>query len=157
MILEHHSETSGPIDLTLLREGCRRLDKPTGLWASVPGPHDWPAYLSEHGIPQRPHRIRIDLVPDARILTLPSAEAVLAFGVEHALRKMWTTPIPPGEAIDWDRVEARWQGIVIAPFQATLRTDPRCRWYFGWDCACACIWDAGAILRTTTIDDATAA
>lgn len=151
MILEHHSETPGPIDPALVREGCRRLDKPTGLWASVPGPHDWPAYLSGNGIPQRPYRIRIDIVPDARLLVLADPEAVLTFGSEYGLGEAWGTGFPPGHAIDWERVEAKWQGIVIAPFQTTLRRDPRCRWYFGWDCACACIWDADAILRTTTL------
>lgn len=147
MILEHWSTRSHAIDVSRIPgEGFRRRDKPTGFWVSVAGPHDWPAYLSSFGQTVLPaYRHRVELAPDARILRLDSVDALLAFGADHALSSVHGTDVPPGEAVDWDRVEREWQGILITPFQHSVRRDPRCRWYYGWDCASGCIWDARAI------------
>jgi len=146
MILEHWSSRSHAIDRSRISaEGFRRRDKPTGFWVSVAGPHDWPAYLADTGHAPPACRHRVELAPDARILVLDSVDAVLAFSAEHMLLVSRGAPVLPGEGIDWDRVEREWQGIVITPFQHSIRRDPRCRWYYGWDCASGCIWDAGAI------------
>lgn len=156
MILEHWSTRSPRIDLARIPgEGCRRRDKPNGFWVSVRGPHDWPAYLAglRGAAGARPaYRHRIDLAPDARILVLDSVDALLGFGASHGLSVVWGQTVPPGDAIDWDRVAQEWQGIIITPFQHSVRRDPRTRWYYGWDCASGCIWDAAAIASVTRED-----
>jgi hypothetical protein len=150
MILEHWSSRSHAIDVSRISgEGFRRRDKPTGFWVSVAGLHDWPAYLAQTGYGAPAYRHRIELAPDARILRLDSVDALLDFSVSHRLATVWGEAVPPGDAIDWDRVEREWQGIVITPFQHSLRRDPRTRWYYGWDCASGCIWDAAAIAGIT--------
>ena len=150
MILEHWSTRSHAIDVSRIPgEGFRRRDKPTGFWVSVAGPHDWPAYLSSFGQAVLPaYRHRIELAPDARILVLDTVDALLGFSVSHGLSTVWGQAVPPGDAIDWDRVAREWQGIIITPFQHSVRRDPRTRWYYGWDCASGCIWDAAAIAST---------
>lgn len=154
MIVEHWSETSTVIDLARIPgEGCRRSDKPDGFWVSVPGSHGWTDYLRENGLPLPPHRHQIELAAGARILFLDSVEAILDFSDRHpatSLSPSGGTPVP-GEGIDWDAVVERWQGIIIAPFQATLRREPRTRWYYGWDCASGCIWDPAAIASVVRI------
>lgn len=158
MILEHWSSESPSIDRARISgDGFRCRHKPNGFWVSVAGPHDWPAYLvglrgTRGAVPA--YRHRIELAPDARILTLDSAEAILAFSRDHGLASIHGTPVPPGDAIDWDLVEREWQGIIIAPYQPTLRRDPRTRWYYGWDCASGCIWDPAAILDISPAKDA---
>lgn len=149
MILDHWSQSADPIDVTRIPlPGCRRRDKPTGFWISVRGPHDWSAHLASHGIvcDSWRHRHSVTLAPDARLLVLADVDAVLAFTREYGLP---SAPGHPVDSVDWDRVEAQYPGIMIAPFQTELRRDPRTRWYFGWDCACICVWDAAAIASVT--------
>lgn len=155
MIVEHWSSTSTVVDLARIPgEGCRRRDKPNGFWVSVPGSHGWTDYLRETGMPVPAHRHLIEIADDARILVLGTVDAILEFSRTYAGRSLWGETPVPGDSIDWDAVTERWQGIVIAPFQPTLRRDPRTCWYYGWDCASGCIWDPAAILRTSLAQDA---
>jgi hypothetical protein len=45
--------------------------------------------------------------------------------------------------IDWPRVAERFDGVIIAPYQWKHRLE--LMWYYGWDCASGCIWNARAV------------
>ena len=54
-------------------------------------------------------------------------------------------------AIRWQDVALDYQGILIAPYQWSLRLDKDFRWYYMWDCASGCIWDLSAIASLTLL------
>ena len=51
--------------------------------------------------------------------------------------------------IDWPAVATDYPGLIIAPYQWSCRMSEFTRWYYGWDCASGCIWNADAIARVT--------
>lgn len=44
---------------------------------------------------------------------------------------------------DWDMIGQNFAGIVITPYCWRARFDVM--WYYGWDCASACVWDLSTI------------
>lgn len=78
-----------------------------------------------------------------RVLHLETANAVLDFG-----RKFHAIGYAPWcNWIDWRRVAQDYGGIVITPYQWTLRLEDAVDWYYSWDCASGCIWDASCLVR----------
>lgn len=53
---------------------------------------------------------------------------------------------------DWPRVASLFKGIVITPYQWERRLHSEAAWYYTWDCASGCIWDATAITGWREID-----
>jgi hypothetical protein len=104
---------------------------------------------------------RIHLAERANILRLGSPAALDVFTAEYG-------GAPPiyraldqrfGERtmmIDWRRVASVYDGIIIAPYQWSRRLDGGARWYYGWDCASGCIWNATAIARVEHLEAADA-
>lgn len=127
------------------------FDKPCGLWVSVDGEHDWPSWC-ESAMPQwmeGTQRYRIHLAQSARILRLDTVGAMLDF--ERAFGRDCGHPWPD-TYIDWPTVAERYDGIIIAPYHWSLRMEMR--WYYGWDCASGCIWNADAIARVEELREA---
>lgn len=116
--------------------------KPVGLWVSVDGPDDWPAWCrgEEWGVGSLAHRTPITLAADADVLVLRTKADLLAFtlkyGGQMSREFLW---------IDWPQVAADHDGLIIAPYIWSLRFDSRTSWYYGWDCASGCIWNLAAI------------
>lgn len=125
--------------------------KPDGFWVSAgDGEDSWPAYYRRTwpegtGLD---YVQRVTLHPAARILHLRSAADLDRFTEAFGL----TAPAWGGGlrglgmsmgGIDWPQVAAEYQGIVIAPYVYAKRM--ALFWYYGWDCASGCIWDADAI------------
>lgn len=120
-----------------------RYDKPTGLWVSVDGPDDWPSWCREEDfrdVDAQFHH-RVTLVPSARVLLLTGYDEILAFSRTYysgdPRRVYW--------GLEWTRVMGDYQGIIIAPYSWEARLSQDTSWYYSWDCASGCIWDAGAI------------
>ena len=58
----------------------------------------------------------------------------------------------PREDIDWAAVARCYQGIIIPTYHFEFRFDTHVSdWYYGWDCASGCIWDAGAIASVSLV------
>lgn len=120
--------------------------KPRGFWVSVDeGGHGWAHWCESEGFRLAALKVVHDvvLVPDARILLIPDEAAFDAFAAEYGSSDL------PGRSdrcdrIDWPTVADRYQGIVIAPYLWSRRYDGGL-WYYGWDCASGCIWDAAAV------------
>jgi hypothetical protein len=136
------------------------VSKPEGLWLSVEGfGRTWPDYCKVMRC--KPGRLRyaVRLAPGAKVLRLSSADDLDAFTERYGFPDADTFP---GKAvvgvddpmagvfggfdrsgIDWPKVAAEHQGIIIAPFVWSRRL--HLAWYYGWDCASGCIWDAAAV------------
>lgn len=134
-------------------------EKPRGFWLTDDSEHCWRSWCTgeQWGLEGLTHRHEVDLDED-RVLILRSAYEVEAFARQYAFESWWG---PAGQArkycnrcIDWSEVATRYAGIIIAPYQWSLRMANGFSWYYGWDCASGCIWDAQAIkdVRLVEID-----
>jgi hypothetical protein len=118
--------------------------KPIGLWLSDETDMGWKEWCEgeEFRLEWLKHRtdFEVDLT---RICVLDSDDKIKAFSKEYSVR-----PIPDLTAllvIDWDRVAKLYSGILISPYSYELRLKLEFSWYYGWDCASACIWDLSAV------------
>jgi hypothetical protein len=84
-----------------------------------------------------------------------SAKVLLIAGVAtfDAFDRQYGASIRDVTYIDWPRVGADWQGIIIAPYLWERRFQS---WYYSWDCASGVIWDASAIASITLCERAEA-
>jgi hypothetical protein len=127
--------------------------KPNGLWVSVEGEHDWLSWCGGKIVYpaealSRP--TQIVLRPDAQVLHIKGPEALEAFDREFGGRSSWADQCSDpslfeGHAVQWGKVAALYDGIVIAPYLPSIALDGTVRWYYGWDCAAGCIWNSAAI------------
>ena len=54
--------------------------------------------------------------------------------------------------INWQPLTEQYAGIIISPYQWKRRLDGRASdWYYGWDCASACIWDLSAVRPSASV------
>ena len=125
-----------------------RLDgmKPTGLWVSDDSAEcDWLEWCvgESFGLERFRWRTEVYIKPDANILFVKSVSELKAFHEEYKLPLYLGAPVL-SEVIDWARVAEKYDGIIISPYQWELRLSWAI-WYYCWDCASGCIWNADAI------------
>jgi hypothetical protein len=131
--------------------------KPQGLWVSVDGEDDWPSWCrSEDFATERlAYRHVVRLAETANILWLESGADIdnfhRKFSNRNVLRENSYFPL---NLLPWSEVAALYQGIIIAPYQWSHRLDGPARWYYTWDCASGCIWDAAAIMSVDLAEPA---
>ena len=150
MLLRHYSaEPLGAIRSTD-QNGHRRF-KPVGLWVSEDsteyGWRDW-CEGEQWGLARLKYASDIVLRPDAAILILSTPLMIEDFTREYGKQepfKFEGRSIPNCTQVFWERVAEKYQGIIIAPYCWELRLEAGFDWYYGWDCASGCIWDADAI------------
>lgn len=151
MILEHY--TPHPLVFDTKRAYMTsRHDKPAGFWVSVRGEDDWPSWCREEGF-------REDYLSYCSVVTLEDYANVLILGNVEEIRAFTNKyGNPPADApiylrrgnyIDWESVQKEYDGIIITPYQWTIRLDPEFSWYYGWDVASGCIWNLDAIKTIT--------
>jgi hypothetical protein len=124
----------------------RVYDKPEGFWVSVNGDNDWPTWCisNEYNIGNLAvcHNIEIDL---SRILIIDTENKLEAF--YNAYRSggygsFW---------IVWPRVAREYDGIIITPYFYKYRL--LYEWYYTWDCASGCLWNAKDVVKSITISE----
>lgn len=131
--------------------------KPRGFWITDDSEDCWRSWcLSERfklGSLTHKHEIKLD---EERILILRTSWEVDNFARKYRVDKWWGPEGNPRKwcdlCIDWPQVAAEYAGIIITPYQWSLRLENGFSWYYGWDCASGCIWDASAILDINLID-----
>ena len=137
---------SGPVRSTPLAEQTIH-SKPKGFWISVEGNDDgWREWCEgeEFNLEGLAHRTDIELAPNANILWLRDA-----WKIDEVTARYEGLPYPTittYRQIDWRPIAEQYQGIIIAPYHWSRRLCDRSRWYYSWDCASGCIWDAAAIV-----------
>lgn len=149
MILEHY--TPHPLVFDTKRAYINtRHDKPAGFWVSVRGEDDWPSWCRGEGF-------REDYLSYCSVVTLEDYANILILGNVDEIRafaKEFGNPPPgwrlgPGYYIDWESVQKKYDGIIITPYQWSIRLDSEFSWYYGWDVASGCIWNLDAIKTIT--------
>jgi hypothetical protein len=128
--------------------------KPKGLWVSVDGPDDWLSWCRQEHFAESTFKYRhvVTLFPEAHVLLLEDEDALDRFSKEFVQGDGRLSSF----SLDWVAVTKRWQGILIPRYLWSRRHDDACSWYYGWDCASGCIWDAAAIQSVTRDKDWTA-
>lgn len=151
MVLSHYTEK--PIKILRSTEqpgrqhGWAAQPKPHGLWVSVDGDDDWVSWCeSENFATGDKHHYRIHLARPESILWATDALDVRCIS-ERYDKPMNLSYVRRGHYIDWQRIAAEYAGIVIAPYQWSCGLAEDTHWYYSWDCASGCIWDATAIDR----------
>lgn len=139
------------------RHRSATLFKPRGLWVSVEGEDDWLTWcLSEGFAPQNLAFVHeIVLSPSARLIHLSGADQIDEFTRAYGLTDLASyglSGLAQGYAIDWCRLADEYQGIIIAPYVWERRLKGGARWYYPWDCASGCIWDAAAVDAIKLLD-----
>lgn len=153
MKLSHWSRSSTLTPHSVDQSPEGRGDKPRGLWVSFDGEDDWPSWCHREGFAEDRlvHRFRITLADDADILTVANDWEIVKFThdygtVPEGFTSRW---LRDAHRIDWPRIASEHQGIIIAPYCWGSRLE--IGWYYGWDCASGCIWDASAIASVAEI------
>lgn len=135
-----------------------KIFKPRGLWVSAEGEDDWKSWCEAEGfcLDRLNHVTEILLAPQANILRLTNAHEVREFSAQYAYDSFADLKLPPHYkmGVHWDQVAALYQGIIIAPHCYSVRHDADCFWYYTWDCASGCIWDAAAIAALAPVQGA---
>ena len=127
--------------------------KPEGLWVSVEGEDDWHEWCTseEFRVELLACATEVVLKPDAKILRLSTASQLdqleSEYGVPDEVLKSSRISYV---SIQWERVAEKYQGIIIAPYMWSCRLDMM--WYYAWDCASGCIWDADAVAELRPIE-----
>lgn len=118
--------------------GC---GKPCGFWLSVEGEDDWQEWCGSNDFGLGQHVYEVELTSAANVLHIPSSGAL------HNFNGYYGKPgfSPRLGDIDWDRVAADYDGIIIAPYQWVVRMESAFFWYYSWDCASGVIWNLGAV------------
>lgn len=119
--------------------------KPRGLWLSVEDDPEtsWRGWCEAESFSLDRLKVATPLLigPSANVLHLRGAADIDTFTAEYLAeteRYSW--------AIDWPKVTARYDGIIIAPYVWTRRLHDGCSWYYGWDCASGCVWNTDILL-----------
>lgn len=147
MTLIHYAKRHLPSVLSTLAQNADL--KPNGLWVSVQGPADWLEWCDGEGFAtERRIPTEVTLKADANILHISGPFELDAFTTEYRVLGAYRSCT----TINWGRVAAKYQGIIIAPYQWSRRMTDHTFWYYGWDCASGCIWDAEAIESLTPMD-----
>lgn len=134
-----------------------RYSKPRGFWLTDDTEDSWLAWcLSERfNLENLTHKHEVDLNED-RILILRSAYEVEGFSRRYQFEHWWGPDGHPRKwrdiCIDWHQVAQDYAGLIITPYQWSLRMADDFCWYYPWDCASGAIWDATAIKNVRLVE-----
>ncbi|WQY99783.1 hypothetical protein [Microbacterium phage MO526] len=150
MILSHYSPAPWTFDPERTYDQAEFGNgKPRGLWLSDDSDHGWKAWCEseEWNLGGLENVTTFTLAPGADVLHLASLAEIRAFTAEYAGHPAYLEKAPDlaRRYIDWPRVAAEHDGILITPYQWGARLDRDTFWYYGWDCASGCFWNLRAV------------
>jgi hypothetical protein len=122
--------------------------KTPGLWVSVEGEDDWREWCEREDFPIGGLVYEIRLAVHANVLHIKTVDELDCFADQYRKQSDGYWRRSDYDAIDWLRVRADYQGIIIAPYQWARRSEP---WYYCWDVASGVIWDADAVESFTFV------
>ncbi len=149
--------------------------KPRGLWITPLDVEDnWHQWCTGEGF--RTDHLKyehvVTLAPDAKLLRLETEQDIKDIAEKHGFGLMAELYTPDEmirnearygkqyvdhllskrDGIYWENIAKNYQGILIPQYIWECRLKNETAWYYPWDCASGCIWDASAI---SSIDLAT--
>lgn len=128
--------------------------KPSGFWITDDTADCWRSWcLGERfGLGRLTHKHEV-VLDESNLLILRSPYELDLFTRDFAVEKLWGPQNAWRElCVDWRAVAARYDGLIITPYQWSRRLHDRYSWYYGWDCASGCVWKAGAIREVRLIE-----
>lgn len=128
------------------------LGKPKGLWYGI-GPSwlDWCTSERMDWIGPYWYRLTLD---ESRLLRLTTTREMYEFSKTYiggAPERYKDDEFMRYLYIDWTRVAREYGGIEIAPRQS-CRFEKWAEWYWGWDVASGCVWDASLVLSLDRVE-----
>lgn len=129
--------------------------KPNGLWVSVEGKCDWKWWCNAESFNLENLAVsyELKLKEDANILYLSTADDIRDFSKLYHLSTRSLDSEYDSYQINWNKVKQKYQGIIISTYQWDCRLAHDTYWYYGWDCACGCIWDLDCIEEFELIEN----
>ncbi len=102
----------------------------------------------------------ITLADDANVLIVNGERQLLAFDKKYGVDQQ-LAPNHVWHQIDWRAVAKDYDGIIIAPYVWSCHLgfgrgggiESVSCWYYPWDCASGCIWNAKAIAAFTVAEE----
>ena len=114
--------------------------KPVGLWLSDENDHGWQKWCLQESFAIERLLIETKFECDlSKWLVLDTPKKLLDFSKKYGSKFVFS------QVIDWKKVTSEYSGILITPYHWSLRHNPETFWYYGWDCASACVWDLSTI------------
>lgn len=148
MRLTHYSAQPWELDRSHhYEQGTFGNGKPNGLWLSDDDSFGWKDWCEgeQWRLDQLAHRTEFVLAPGANVKVLDSTRAIYKFHEKFSGHPAFAGTGVEDSWINWDKVVARYDGIIITPYQWSVRLQIGMIWYYGWDCASGCIWNLDAI------------
>ncbi len=153
MILEHYSKELLNFDRSrVYDQRPESWHKPRGFWVSVKGEDDWPSWAESENFywPENfKHRYEVTVREGANVLRLSTISQIRDF--HERFNGPLAGAVDPVYSdllkgyVDWRKVVAEYDGIIIAPYQWPIRMDSVIRWYYSWDVASGCFWNLDVI------------
>ncbi len=143
IILSHFSETPFKLDTQRIYMPPSSLfTKPVGLWLSDESDYGWHRWCEDEEFRREnlEYETKFIVEDDTHFLVIDTVEKLLKFTDKYKL-PFGIDTINSSMFLDWLRVRNEYTGILITPYQYSLRLHTSTAWYYGWDCASACVWD----------------
>lgn len=138
-LMHFSSKPLGPI--YSVKQSTTEHWKPRGLWVSVEGNGDgWRTWCEDEQFGIGELAYDVTLAPNANILRIQSVDQLDAASHEYKVEGGRFT-----YALNWPLVATSYQGLIITPYLWERRLTEHTNWYYTWDCASGCIWDAEAV------------
>lgn len=123
--------------------------KPNGLWLSDESDYGWQAWTKDNDFMHERWVHKTEFEVDlSNLCILEDYDDIELFTKAY---------IPNGKIsinkfyLNWPKVYEDYSGLLITPYVWSARLD--FMWYYGWDCASACIWDLSVLKVLTDNDD----
>lgn len=133
----------------------RNLRKPGGLWVSVHNArNNWPQWCKseDYGLASLANEHEIILADTANVCWLKNAKEIDKFTKQYVAHEHKYNNKEYIMYLDWVKVSSVYQGLIISPYCYSRRLEDHTIWYYGWDCASGCVWDASAISSVRPIN-----
>lgn len=127
--------------------------KPHGFWVSDDTcDQNWRSWCESESfrLDSLRFRHRVILTPNANLCLIRNSSELDEFTREYKKevipghRSIWN--------ISWKRVAERYDAIIITPYISSRRLTAHTSWYYGWDCASGCIWNARAVKSIKVVE-----
>jgi hypothetical protein len=139
--LSHFSSQIPKIDFGKKYPLPDELDfKPKGLWLSDESAYGWKKWCKKEDfhLENLKYETQFKITDFEKVLWLKNDEEIENFHKKYSCLIFNTL-----QAINWEKVQSEYSGLLISPYSWKFRLE--FSWYYGWDCASACIWDLSAL------------
>lgn len=125
---------------TPVDSNTNQIGKPAGFWFGVGSEWvDWTEYEMPDWKGDNLYSVEVD---ESQCLVIQD---------EFDFKDFSRTYGTPDGLIDWGRVSKDHKGVIIREYFPKYRMNPYYRWYYSWDIASGCVWDASAIRQVEQV------